>query len=86
MKVWREAVSDEQASAPVLGRCSGRRAWFGLVRVVVSRGGQAYWPNPASSGRGYAPGRPARQKFGKTLAVGGGGRHAPPLTLLLGWR
>ena len=34
-------------------------------------------PNRACSGRGYAPGRPARQKFGKTLAVGGGGQTRP---------
>ena len=86
MQVRREAVSGQSETvlfarcAPVLGRCSGRRAWFGWVKVAVSRGGQAYRPNPACSGRGYAPGRPARRKFGKTLAVSGFGRHAPPLT------
>ncbi len=90
MQVRREAVSGEPIAllltwcALALGRCCGRRAWFGLVRVAVSRGRQAYRPNPACSGRGYAPGRPARQKFGKILAVGGGGRHAPPLTQSLG--
>ena len=42
-------------------------------------------PNRACSGRGYAPGRPARQKFRVSFALRLFGRHAPPLTLSLGW-
>ena len=86
MKGQREAVSGQPAAmlpawwASVLRRCCGRWAWFGLAWVVVSRGRQAGWPNTACSGRGYAPGRPARQKSGKILACGDVGRLAPPLT------
>jgi len=91
MKTQREAVSGQSETvlfarcAPVLGRCSERRAWFRLAWVAVSRGRQACRPNPACSGRGYAPGRPARQnseKSSPSVALGG---TAPPLTLLLGW-
>ena len=35
---------------------------------------------------GLRPGATGAAKFGKTFAVGGAGRHAPPLTLLLGER
>ena len=59
-------------------RLSGRSAGTGGAKRPRQQGGVA--PNRACSGRGYAPGRPARQKFGKILAVGDVGRHAPPLT------
>jgi len=90
MKAQRKAVPGERGAivlawcGPVLGRCSERRARFKLVRVAVSRGRQAWRPNPACSGRGYAPRQPARQKFRVAFALRLFGRYAPTMAPSLG--